>query len=168
MRRWVTLGLIIITALVLQSTVFSDIRLLGARPELLFMVTIFIAMREGPREGMITGFASGMAYDFMLNHPKGMTALTLVLLGYMIGLLRQYIVSPSPWLPVVLAFVGTFGGLLFYAILASFVGELQVGWAYVLRVALLASVYNALLAPIVYPIIRRVTERSRNQAVFRW
>jgi len=167
-RRAIILGLIILTALVLQSTIFGDIRLIGARPELLYMVTIFIAMREGPREGMVAGFASGMAYDFMLNHPKGMEALTLTLLGYVIGMLRQYIVTPSPWLPVILAGVGTFGGLLFYAILASLLGELQVGWGYVVRVAFFASAYNALLAPIVYPLIRRVTDRSSNKAVFRW
>ena len=50
--------------------------------------------------GLPTGFIGGMAQDFLLNQPKGITALTLTLLGYAIGMLRQYIVSPSPFLPV--------------------------------------------------------------------
>lgn len=169
MRRAVTLGLIILTALLLQSTIFADVPLAGARPELLYMLTIFIAMREGPREGMIAGFSAGMAYDFLLNSPKGMTALTLVLLGYVIGMLRQYIVTPSPWLPTVLAGIGTFGGVLFYGFLASFLGvKTGSGFGYLLRVAFLSSVYDALLAPIVYPAVRRATEGSRSRAVFRW
>src|SRR5438309_1845327 len=43
-----------------------------------------------------------MAQDFLLNQPKGITALTLTLVGYAVGTIRQYIVTPSPLLPVVL------------------------------------------------------------------
>jgi hypothetical protein len=95
-RRFLTLAAVIVTALLLQTTVFADVRLLGARPELMYLLTIVFAMLEGPSSGAITGFAGGMAQDFMLNQPKGITALTLTLLGYAVGLLRQYVVSPSP------------------------------------------------------------------------
>ena len=97
-RRTLALAAVIITALLLQSTVFSQIKLLGVRPELLYVVTILMAILEGPSEGAIVGFAGGMAQDFLLDQPKGITALTLTLLGYTMGLVRQYIVSPSPLL----------------------------------------------------------------------
>jgi len=35
--------------------------------------------------GAITGFAGGMAQDFLLDQPKGITALTLTLLGYAVA-----------------------------------------------------------------------------------
>ena len=41
-------------------------------------------------------------------------------------------------------------------------------WAYVLQVAIFSAAYNALLAPVLYPLVRRATEGSRNRAVFRW
>ena len=82
MRRAFSLALIILTALLLQTTVLSDVRLLGARPELMYLITILLAMLEGPSSGAVTGFAGGMAQDFLLNQPKGITALTLTLLGY--------------------------------------------------------------------------------------
>ena len=75
----------------------------------MYLVTIVIAILEGPQEGAIVGFAGGMAQDFMLNTPKGITALTLTLLGYTMGLARQYIVSPSPLLPTMLVAAGTVG-----------------------------------------------------------
>ena len=92
--------LVIVTALLLQSTVFAELRLLGVRPELLFLVTIVIALLEGPNEGAVVGFACGMAQDFFLDQPKGITALTLTLLGYAVGM-AQYIVSPSPLVPTI-------------------------------------------------------------------
>lgn len=168
MRRTLLLSVVIVTALLLQTTVFADVRLLGARPELMFLLTISFAILEGPASGAITGFAGGMAQDFLLDQPKGITALTLTLLGYTVGLLRQYIVSPSPVLPVLLVAGGTFVGELFYGLVAFLLGQLDVTALYLFRVAALSAVYNAILTPLVYPVLRRAAEGSRSRKVMRW
>src|SRR6266487_4828453 len=116
MRRALLWGAIVLTALVLQSTVFAKVTLAGAKPELVYMVTIILAFLEGPSSGAVAGFAGGMAEDFLLNQPKGITALTLTLVGYSVGLLRQYIVSPSPLLPVFLVGLSTTAGFLFFGL----------------------------------------------------
>jgi rod shape-determining protein MreD len=167
-RRTLLLAAVIVTALLVQSTVFADVRLLGARPELMFLLTISFAILEGPSSGAITGFAGGMAQDFLLNQPKGITALTLTLLGYAVGLLRQYIVTPSPLLPVLLVAGGTFVGELFYGLVAFLLGQLDVTALYLVRVAALAAIYNAVLTPIVFPVLRRAAEGSRSQRITRW
>jgi rod shape-determining protein MreD len=167
-RRTLLLSVVIVTALLLQTTVFADVRLLGARPELMFLLTISFAILEGPASGAITGFAGGMAQDFLLDQPKGITALTLTLLGYAVGLLRQYIVSPSPVLPVLLVAGGTFVGELFYGLVAFLLGQLDVTALYLFRVAALSAVYNAILTPLVYPVLRRAAEGSRSRKVMRW
>lgn len=168
MRRTLLLSVVIVTALLLQTTVFADVRLLGARPELMFLLTISFAILEGPASGAITGFAGGMAQDFLLDQPKGITALTLTLLGYTVGLLRQYIVSPSPVLPVLLVAGGTFVGELFYGLVAFLLGQLDVSALYLFRVAALSALYNAILTPLVYPVLRRAAEGSRSRKVMRW
>lgn len=168
MRRTLLLTVVIVTALLLQTTVFADVRLLGARPELMFLLTISFAILEGPASGAITGFAGGMAQDFLIDQPKGITALTLTLLGYAVGLLRQYIVSPSPVLPVLLVAGGTFVGELFYGLMAFLLGQLDVTALYLFRVAALSAVYNAILTPLVYPVLRRAAEGSRSRKVMRW
>jgi len=38
----------------------------------------------------------------------------------------------------------------------------------VIRVAVLTGVYNAVLTPLLFPLIRRLAESSRTQKVFRW
>ena len=168
LRRTLALGAVIVTALLLQSTVFAQVKLLGVRPELLYVVTILMAILEGPSEGAIVGFAGGMAQDFLLDQPKGITALTLTLLGYTIGLARQYIVSPSPLLPTILVAVGTFAGVIFYEVVSFLLGQFDDPLLFSLRVALLTAVYSAILTPLIYPILRRIFERSRPRRVVRF
>jgi rod shape-determining protein MreD len=167
-RRVLVTIVIIVTALLLQSTLFWNLKLLGVRPELMYLITIVIAILEGPNEGAITGFAAGLAQDFMLNQPKGITALTLTLVGYAAGLARQYIVSPSPLLPMILVGVGTAAGIAFYQVVAFLLGQLEETFSYAIRVTLLTALYNAILTPIVYPLLRRVIEGSRPTRVVRF
>lgn len=168
MRRTILLIVIVVTALILQTTVFPNATLLGAKPELMYLLAIAFGALEGPSSGAVAGFAGGMAQDFLLNQPKGITALTLTLLGYAIGMLRQFIVSPSPVLPVFLVAGGTFAGVLFYGVVTFLLGQLDTSWLYQLRVAALSALYNALLTPLAFPILRRVAEGSRSNRVFRW
>ncbi len=168
-RRTVSVGVVILSALLLQSTVFSQVRLLGVKPELMYLVTIVIAILEGPQEGAIVGFAGGMAQDFMLNEPgKGITALTLTLLGYTMGLARQYIVSPSPLLPTALVAAGTAAGTAFYQLVATLLGQLDEPLGYAIKVSLLTAVYGAVLTPILYPLLRRLFERSQPRRMVRY
>jgi len=167
-RRVLVTIVVVVTALLLQSTLFWNLKLLGVRPELMFLITIVIAILEGPNQGAITGFAAGLAQDFMLNQPKGITALTLTLVGYAAGLARQYVVSPSPLLPTILVGVGTAAGISFNQVVAFLLGQLEETFSYAIRVTLLTALYNAILTPIVYPLLRRVIEGSRPTRVVRF
>lgn len=168
MRRIIAWTAVVLTALVLQSTLLAQIRLGGAKPELMALVTITLAYLEGPTSGALAGFVGGMAQDFLLAQPKGIGALTLTLLGYAVGALRQYITSQSPLLPVILVGVGTVVGSLFASLVTFLLGQLTVSVGYVVRVALLSGLYNAILTPLVFPVIRRVAEASRSPRAVRW
>jgi rod shape-determining protein MreD len=164
----VTLTLVILTALLLQTTVFAEFRLGGARPELVYLVTILFAINEGPASGAIVGFSGGMAQDFLTLFPKGVTALTCTLLGYVMGLVRQYVVSPSPVFPVMLVAGGTLFGVLFNRLVAFLLGQFDTSFTYMLRIALLSALYNAILTPFLAPVLRRASESSTGNRVMRW
>ncbi|HEV8087853.1 MAG TPA: rod shape-determining protein MreD [Actinomycetota bacterium] len=167
MRRVLALIAVIVTAILLQSTVFSQLRLLGVRPELLYLVTILIALQEGPNEGAIVGFTCGLAQDMLLDQPMGITALTLTLLGYAVGMARQYIVSPSPLVPTIVVAISTALGVAFYEIVTFLLGQFEAGFTYAVKVALLTALYNAVLTPILAPLLRRIVEGSRPRRVVR-
>jgi hypothetical protein len=63
---------------------------------------------------------------------------------------------------------GTFAGVLFYGVVSFLLGQLDVSTLYLIRVAALSAVYNAILAPLVFPLLRRVAEGSRSRRVIRW
>jgi rod shape-determining protein MreD len=167
-RRTLSWAAVVLTALVLQSTVFAQVKLADAKPDLVYLVTVVLAFLEGPAAGAIAGFFGGMAEDFLLDQPKGITALTLTLVGYTVGTLRQYVVTPSPLLPVLVVGVATTGAVLFNQLITFLLGQNTVGLGYVVKVALLQGLYNAVLTPFLFPVIRRVAESSRAKKVFRW
>jgi rod shape-determining protein MreD len=159
---------VVLTALLLQTTLFAHFKLGGAKPELVYMVTIILAFLEGPTSGTVAGFVGGMAEDFLLNQPKGITALTLTLVGYAVGTLRQYITTPSPVLPILLVGGATTLGILFWGLVSFLLGQFPLGAGFLTRMALLSGLYNAVLTPIVFPVVRRVAESTRPKRVFRW
>jgi rod shape-determining protein MreD len=167
-RRVVLWIALVVTALLLQSVVFAKFELGGAKPELIFLLTVVVASLEGPASGALAGFFGGLAEDFLLNQPKGITALTLTLVGYAIGMIRQYSTSTSPLLPVALVGGSTAVAILFSQLVSFLLGQQAVTFGYVARVAVLAGVYNALLTPLIYPLVRRLMEGSKSRKVFRW
>jgi rod shape-determining protein MreD len=154
-KRIAVLLVVITTALLLQTTVFPELAFLGVRPELLYLVTVVFAALRGPTDGAIVGFAGGLAQDFLLNQPKGITALTLTMLGYTVGLARQYLTSPSPLMPAVLVALGTAGGVAFHQAVAFLLGEEEGPFGYLAKVVLLTALYGAVLTPVFFPALRR-------------
>jgi rod shape-determining protein MreD len=167
-RRAAILVVVIVTALLLQTTVFPELTLVGMKPELLYLVTVVFAALRGPAEGAVVGFVGGLAQDFMLNSPKGITALTLTLLGYTVGLARQYITSPSPLVPAILVALGTAGGVAFQRGVAFLLGEEGGPFLYVAKVVWWTAVYGALLTPIFYPVLRRAVAAMHQGKVVRF
>ncbi|HET9671335.1 MAG TPA: rod shape-determining protein MreD [Actinomycetota bacterium] len=168
MRRAVVMLVVITTALLLQTTLFPELTLWGVKPELLYLVTVVFAALQGPAEGAVVGFVSGLAQDFLLNQPKGITALTLTMLGYTVGLARQYITSPSPLLPAILVALGTAGGIAFHQAVAFLLGEEEGPFGYVAKVVLLTAAYGAVLTPIFFPALRRAVAAMHEGRVVRF
>jgi Na+/citrate or Na+/malate symporter len=68
-------------------------------------------------------------------------------------------------LPTVLVGIGTAAGVLFYEVVGFLLGQVEQPLFYTIKVPLLTGLYGAVLTPIVYPLIRRICERSRPRRV---
>jgi hypothetical protein len=62
----------------------------------------------------------------------------------------------------------TTGGFLFFGLVRFLLNQPVGGFGELLRVSVLAGVYNAVLTPILFPLIRRVAAVSRTPRIFRW
>lgn len=168
MRRVALVTIALVTGVLLQTTIFAELRLLGARPELMFLIVLLVGFYGDAVSGTTVGFFGGMAQDFLMDQPKGITALTLTLLGWVVGGVRGYIVSRSALVPVIVVLLGTFLGQIFYGLIAFLLGQFDLSALFLLRVATLSALYNAILTPLAAPVVRRILDTSKVSATGRW
>jgi len=90
------------------------------------------------------------------------------LIGYAVGIFRQYAPTESVWTPVLTVALSTAISELGYALLAIILGETWVGLDFTAKVAGLVVLYNTLLTPFTFPLVRRVADRFRPERVYRW
>ncbi|GIU88457.1 MAG: hypothetical protein KatS3mg009_2972 [Acidimicrobiia bacterium] len=152
-------ALVVATFVILQVALFPHLRVGGVVPDLGLVLAAAVAYRHGPEAGAVVGFASGLAYDLFLETPTGMAAITYALTAYGVGVLQAGMLRAPAWIPVAVGFgAGLAGGLLFVAVgvLAGVAGI----WAdRTLQVVVVSAVYDALLAPGVFWLVRRVLDR---------
>lgn len=158
-RRTLLLLLLALTGLALQTTLLGPITLAGTKPELLLLVTIALAMADGPAFGAVAGFWLGLAADLFVGLPHGVGALTFTIVGFAVGAARQQFQTPSAWLPMGMVSVATFGGVLFYGGMSFMLGQESLSGLRILRHAGFAAVYGALLTPFVFPVVRGLAAR---------
>nr|MBA2426304.1 hypothetical protein [Actinomycetota bacterium] len=94
--------------------------------------------------------------------------LVYTLIGYTVGVIRQYSIKESVWTPVAAVAAASAIAEIGYAALAILLGERWVSLIYTLKVTGLVVVYNTLLTPFVFPLVRRVADRFRPERVYRW
>ncbi len=144
--------LLLIAIVLLQTTVLPYARVFDVVPDLGLVATVAIAYREGPELGATFGFAAGLAMDLFLQTPLGLTALSFALTGYFIGVLQGALLRSAWWVtPLLGGLGGILGGLLYIGI-GALVGQEQLFAWRSLRVVMLSGLYDAIVAPIVFPI----------------
>ncbi|HMG28283.1 MAG TPA: rod shape-determining protein MreD [Acidimicrobiia bacterium] len=158
------LGLLIVAVVVLQTTVFSTgLKVFGVMPDLGLVLTVAVAFSLGPERGAVFGFVTGLAVDLFLSTPLGLSALSFALVGYGAGAVQGGLLRPSRWEPPTMgALGGLAGGVLFVGI-GALAGREELLSLTSVRVILIASVYDALLACAVFPIARWATDTRRGE-----
>ena len=123
---------------------------------------------DGERVGIVVGFFGGLLIDALLpGAVMGLTALIFTLIGYGVGLLRYLAPPGSVWTPVLpVAGASAVAGL-GYATLAIIMGQRWVSLEETVKIAGLVVLYNTLLTPFVFPLIKRVADRFRPERVIR-
>ncbi|MEA2447351.1 MAG: hypothetical protein QOK47_988 [Actinomycetota bacterium] len=165
--RILAIAMLVILALALQSTVLAHLTLLGVRPQLVLVVVVSLAYLDGERVGLVAGFAGGLLQDLLLPLSiVGLTALVYTLIAYGVGFLRQYATAESVWTPVFAVAIASGIAELAYALLAILLGQPWVSLTTTLQRTGLIVLYDTLLTPFVFPVVRRVADRFRPQRVY--
>ncbi len=162
-------SLVLVVGLVLQVSLLAGVRLFGVQAELMLLIAIAAGLAAGPDRGAAIGFASGIAYDLLLQTPFGLTALTYAVVAFVVGLLQDTVLRAAWWIPLATAIAGSTMGVILYFVFGTMVGVDFAGVS-IPKVALLVGVLNAILAMPVIQIVRWATgtqDSVRARAVFR-
>ncbi len=167
--RGVAMAALVLVAVALQSTLLARVTLLGVIPQLVLVVVVCLAFLDGERVGVVVGFAGGLLQDLLLPQSIiGLTALVYTLIGYGVGSLRHFAPSESVWSPVFAVAIASAIAELSYAMLAIILGQEWVSLSFTARVTGLVVLYDTLLTPFAFPLLRRVSARFRPEKVYRW
>lgn len=141
-------GFVFFASIVIQLTVFVDVRIADVAPELLALVAVLAGFLAGPERGATVAFVAGLLWDVWLPTPLGLAAMSFATVAFAIGSIEAGLFNDSRGQVSALAFLGTFAAVIGYALLGEVVGQRGLVDLELLRVALIAGVLNALIAPL--------------------
>jgi rod shape-determining protein MreD len=165
--RRIRLAFVVLGCVILQTTLFTHLRIDDVAPDVGLVAVLAVAWEDGPDSGAIFGFVMGLAIDLFLTTPLGLSALSFAVTGYAVGVVQSGVVRTTPWLaPLLGGLGGLFGGLVFLTA-GAIVGQTGYLSFESLKVVVIAALYDALIAPLVIPVVRRAARRPETSATWR-
>lgn len=150
----------LLLAFLLQAAVGPSIAIMSVRPNFLLIVTIVMALVNGPVEGAFVGFIAGILFDLLGTGPFGTAALVLCIVGYLAGVLYERIFAQGWLLPVLVLAVTSFFSELLSLIVLLVLGQ-QVGFGAALFTRAIPTVlYTTLVAVVVFPALSRLLREN--------
>jgi rod shape-determining protein MreD len=141
---------VLVVALVLQTTVVPDLRVLGVCADLMLLCTVSAALVGGPELGGLVGFAAGLMADlFLTTTPLGLSALTFTVIGYAVGSIRRTTLQEGWLLAPATVLVASAAGVIVFVVAGVTVGQSQLttmGPVDVVKTATLVGIMNAVIA----------------------
>jgi rod shape-determining protein MreD len=147
---------VLFVAVVLQISIFSEIDILGGRPDLLLVTLVMIALLRGTIFGAAAGFGAGLLYDMGTFGTLGFMALLYTLAGYWIGRYGETTGRDRSHAPVLSVAVVTIlfavGALMLHFMLGENAPARQV----LVESLVPTTLLNLLLTVPVYAVVRRI------------
>jgi rod shape-determining protein MreD len=151
---------LVVVALVLQVAVFPHVAWDGIVPNFCLLVVVAAALVRGPSFAATLGFFAGLMLDLAppADHVAGRWALALVLVGYVAGLMRQDTRASASTVVATVA-ASSFLGTSAYALSGVVLGDSVAGMGDLLRVIVVALLWDVLLTPFVLPGVMKLFTR---------
>lgn len=142
--------LLLLVTLVFQSTALNFVAIGGVKPDLVLLLVVFNGFLRGTREGAFLGFAGGMLQDIVTGGYFGLHALVKMAGGYLAGLGSGRLYRDNRIIAAGLTWFCTVATQLVYYLLLALVDVQVPVMAALVGVILPVSLYNALVALLVY------------------
>ena len=167
-RRIGLLALTLLAAAVFQSTLGSRLTLFTARPDLVLLLVVTYSVVRGVEEGLLAGILGGLLVDLLSALPFGTATVTMGLIGLATGLGEANVYRANLVVPLVAVFLAT---VVYHSILMLTLQAIgwSVEWVSTLALQTVPGAFlNALLAPLAFALVRRITSPVEEEERMRW
>ncbi len=144
---------LLIGAVVLQSTILNRIRIVNIIPDLSLIILVYISYRKGCMTGQVTGFVSGLIEDILSISPLGLSTFIKTLIGYLYGLMEGNIFVDPLLMPIILVASATLLKALIMGALSILFPIPQITLNYYIHSLWISILYNSLLAPFIFAVL---------------
>jgi rod shape-determining protein MreD len=149
-------------AVLLQTTLFAQVRLFDVAPDLVMLTVIAVARRLDAEPAVLLGFTSGLAVDLLGSSPLGLWALVLTLIAYATVRTRDRFDINIVATGIAVALLSLLGVAL-VVVIGTLFGEASFRDPNVFRKILLVPVYNLLLGMVALPLVTLVVAGRRRR-----
>lgn len=159
-RSGLSIALLLVGAIVMQTTVFGRINVGGIAPDLVMLVVILLPLRLRPETSLLLAFTAGLVLDALGAAALGLRALTLTVVAY-IAIRTRDRADYSPLAAAVWVLVLTLVGVLLLITVGTLVSQLPFGGGEALRRILLVPLLTFVVALAAWPVLARLIEPVR-------
>jgi len=137
----------------LQSCVFTYMKLGDVIPNLMVLIVCIYGFLYGEKTGALCGFFCGLLMDIFFGDVLGINALIITLIGYVNGGFSGLFYAEDIRLPMILITLSDASyGLMYYFCYFLMRGKLNITY-YILNVILPEILYTLLVSLIIYPFL---------------
>lgn len=156
MNRNIIFVLILIVGLILQVTLFSLYTPWEVKSDLILVLIVVISILDGPKTGLLVGIIGGLLQDIFLGVFISVNTIIKAPLGFIAGFLEGHFYKGNYFLAPVITFLSS---IIYYLLSIVLSEELMFSvnyWETFKGVIIPSSIYNAILAFIIYLILYRL------------
>ena len=153
-----TAVLILVSLIVQGHSSFDSIRIGGVKPDLLFILVVYMGYSFGSFYGQITGFISGLLHDSVSNSPLGLLTFPKLALGFIAGMIGRSVIKNNVISIILLLFLAS----LIKGVITLFLSYTfhQTMISAIITIILPESFYNAILAPPLFFVYDKIYEKE--------
>lgn len=152
--RWLTLAILFVFVLTLQTAVAPRLELFSARPDFLLVVVVFLALYAPSKDAIAAGWILGVCADLMTIERFGVIALSYGLTAMIVTSIREFLFRYRIVTQTVVTFAACLlvrtGWTMYYYLLylprEPMLGDWLIG-------GVVASAYTAALAPFIFRVL---------------
>ena len=123
MNTWLRVLTVLISAAILQSSIFTEIRIGGMGTELLLLISVLSGYHGGPVRGAYVSFWAGLVNDCVVASPLGIHALVYPVIAVGVSSLEERFINERRMIRAFGIVVAIATGVILTAVVGDIFGE---------------------------------------------